>query len=363
MVAPITFTLPPGREATAPPEYRGVPRDGVRLLVARPGAVTHRQFHDLPELLEPGDLLVVNTSATRPAALDAVRADGRTVPVHVSTVIDDGHWVVEVRRGDGCGPDQTVTAGEPLILPGDRRLELIEPYRVTSQPPPPASRAEPVGGAESLARLRRLWRASVEPAVDADHYLTEHGRPISYRYLNGRFPLRDYQTVYATTTGSAEMPSAGRPFTDRLLVRLMAGGVTIAPVVLHTGVSSPEVSEPPLPEWFEVPAATARLVASTRAAGRRVIAVGTTVVRAVETVSASDGSIRTGQGWTNLVLGPHRPARVVNGLISGLHDPGASHLLLLTAVAGQALLSSAYAAAIEHEYYWHEFGESTLLLP
>jgi S-adenosylmethionine:tRNA ribosyltransferase-isomerase len=214
-----------------------------------------------------------------------------------------------------------------------------------------------------VARLRRLWRATVEPAVDADRYLTEHGRPISYRYLNGRFPLRDYQTVYATTTGSAEMPSAGRPFTERLLVRLIAGGVTVAPVVLHAGVSSPEVSEPPLPEWFEVPAATARLVASTRAAGRRVIAVGTTVVRAVETVSALDGSIRAGQGWTELVLGPHRPARVVNGLISGLHDPGASHLLLLTAVAGQALLTSAYAAAVEHEYYWHEFGDSTLLLP
>jgi S-adenosylmethionine:tRNA ribosyltransferase-isomerase len=148
-----------------------------------------------------------------------------------------------------------------------------------------------------------------------------------------------------------------------LLIRLMAGGVTIAPVVLHAGVSSPEVSEPPLPEWFDVPAATARLVASTRAAGRRVIAVGTTVVRALETVSTSDGSIRAGQGWTDLVLGPHRPARVVNGLISGLHDPEASHLLLLTAVAGQALLRSAYAAAVEHGYYWHEFGDSTLLLP
>lgn len=338
------FTVPSGQEATAPPEYRGISRDGVRLLVARPGGVEHHHFRDLPDLLEPGDLLVVNTSATRPAALDAVRTDGRQVPVHVSTVLDDGHWVVEVRRADGHGADGTVTAGERLELPGGKQLLLDQPYLPRSPHPV------------------RLWRSTVDPAVDVDRYLSAYGRPISYRYLTGRFPLRDYQTVYAAVVGSAEMPSAGRPFTERLLVRLMAGGVTIAPVVLHAGVSSPEVSEPPLPERFEVSPATARLVTNTRAAGRRVVAVGTTVVRALESVATPDGSVHAGRGWTDLVLGPDRPTRVVNGLITGLHEPEASHLLLLAAVAGESLLSSAYADAVEHGYYWHEFGDSTLLL-
>jgi S-adenosylmethionine:tRNA ribosyltransferase-isomerase len=159
------------------------------------------------------------------------------------------------------------------------------------------------------------------------------------------------------------MPSAGRPFTATLLVRLMAAGVTVAPVVLHAGVASPELHEPPSPERFVVPAATARLVASTRAAGRRVVAVGTTVVRALETVAELDGSVSPGQGWTDLVLSPARPARVVTGLISGLHEPEATHLLLLEAVAGADLVAAAYAAAVERRYLWHEFGDSMLFLP
>ena len=338
------FDLPPGSEATAPPEHRGVPRDGVRLLVAGPEGVTHQHFRDLPELLEPGDLVVVNTSATRPAAVDGVRRDGRAVPVHVSTVLDDGHWVVEVRRSDGRGPDGSVAPGEVLTLPGNVRLRLVDPY---------VAATEPV----------RLWRATVDPDLDPDRYLSGRGRPITYRHLSSRYPLAAYQTVYATAVGSAEMPSAGRPFTAQLLVRLMANGVTIAPVVLHAGVSSPEAHEPPIPERYDVPAVTARLVASARSANRRIVAVGTTTVRALETATGPDGSVVAGSGWTDLVLGPDRPARIVSGLVTGLHEPGASHLLLLTAVAGPSLVSAAYAAAVEHGYRWHEFGDSTLLLP
>ena len=159
------------------------------------------------------------------------------------------------------------------------------------------------------------------------------------------------------------MASAGRPFTERLLVRLMARGVVIAPVVLHAGVSSAEKHEPPMPERFEVPAATARLVNSTSAAGARVVAVGTTVVRALESAAAPDRTVTATAGWTNLVLGPSRPARVVTGLISGLHPPEASHLMLLDAVAGAELVNAAYRAAVERRYRWHEFGDSTLFLP
>ena len=144
----------------------------------------------------------------------------------------------------------------------------------------------------------------------------------------------------------------------------MARGVVVAPLVLHAGVSSPEKDEPPMPERFTVPASTARLVASTRAAGGRVVAVGTTVVRALETATDPDGTVHPAHGWTDLVLGPDRPSRVVTGLITGLHAPEASHLLLLEAVAGPALVGRAYRAALEHgDYLWHEFGDSTLFLP
>ena len=143
----------------------------------------------------------------------------------------------------------------------------------------------------------------------------------------------------------------------------MARGVTIAPVVLHCGVSSQELGEPPLPERFAVPEDTARLVNSAVWAGRRVVAVGTTVVRALETVAADWGTVRPGCGWTDLVLGPDRPARVVTGLVSGLHPPEASHLLLLEAVAGADLVQEAYAAAVPNGYLWHEFGDSMLFLP
>lgn len=339
------FSLPAGSEATGPPERHGVPRDGVRLLVARPGGIEHRRFHDLPDLLAPGDLVVVNTSATVPAALDA-RVDRRPAVVHVSAPLDDGSWVVEVRRTDGSGPERGVRRGSRVDLPGSVELVLLEPY-----PDPTA------------VRPSRLWRARVTPPVPGAGYLPRHGRPVSYRYLIGRYPLADYQTVYATEPGSAEMASAGRPFTSALLVRLMARGVPVAPVVLHAGVSSPELHEPPSPERFAVPEVTARLVESTRAAGGRVVAVGTTVVRALETATRPDGVVRAANGWTDLVLGPDRPVRTVTGLVTGLHAPEASHLLLLEAVAGAQLVGHTYRAAVERRYRWHEFGDSTLLLP
>ena len=344
MTAPVTrFVLPPQREATAPPETRGLTRDGVRLLVAGPGEIAHRRFADLEEYLEPGDLLVVNTSATLPAALAAHRSGGEPTVVHVSTTLDDGTWVVEPRHPDG--PDRTVAGGEVLTLADDVRLGLLEPY------PDPA------------ATLTRLWRAQTDPPRDATEFLARHGRPIGYGYLAGAQPLAAYQTVYATQPGSAEMASAGRPFTEHLLVRLLARGVVVTPIVLHAGVSSPEKYEPPMPERFTVPAPTARLVVSTRAAGGRVVAVGTTVVRALESAADPDGTVHPSSGWTDLVLGPDRPARVVTGLVTGLHAPEASHLRLLEAVAGADLVRRAYDAALAEHYLWHEFGDSMLFLP
>jgi S-adenosylmethionine:tRNA ribosyltransferase-isomerase len=344
---PVTrFSVPPGSDATAPPERRGVPRDGIRLLVVRPGVIEHRRFHDLPDLLDPGDLVVVNISATLPAAVDARRADGRRVSVHISTVLDDGGWVVEVRRPDGNGPDLTLEKGAALQLAGQVELRLTSAY------PDPT------------AEMSRLWRADVTPPpLSLSTFLVRYGHPVRYGHVRKRFPLADYQTVFAADPGSAEMPSAGRAFTAPLVVRLVTHGVVVAPVVLHAGVSSPELHEPPTPERFQVPVATARLVNGTRSAGNRVVAVGTTVTRALESAAMADGTVHPAGGWTNLVLGPGRPARAVTGLITGLHAPEASHLLLLEAVAGPRLVDTAYRAAVEQGYLWHEFGDATLFLP
>ena len=334
----LDFALPEDLEATEPPPVR----DGVRLLVARPEGLTNARFSQLGEFLAPGDLVVVNTSATLAAAVDGQQA-GVPVEVHFSAELDDGAWVIEVRPGGAStGPVTDLRPGEVITLDAGATL-------VVGQPAP--------------AGQTRLWqaRALIDGGVSA--FLARHGRPIRYAYVPSQWPLAEYQTVFAREPGSAEMPSAGRPFTDRVVTDLVTQGVAVAPVVLHTGVSSQEPGEPPQPERFRVPEATARLVNVTRQAGGRVIAVGTTVTRALESAADADGAVQPRHGWTDLVLGPPRPARVVTGLVTGWHAPGASHLALLAAVAGDALVERAYAEAVRQEYRWHEFGDSCLLLP
>jgi S-adenosylmethionine:tRNA ribosyltransferase-isomerase len=373
-------SLPPELAAHEPPEARGSGRDDVRLLVSRRGrqgrqgrqgtAARHARFRQLPDLLRPGDVLVVNTSATLPAAVSA----GDLV-VHVSTALPaPGHWLVELRRptggagGAGGGAGATAPYDGPapaaaVELPGGARLTVLAPY----------SRG-------------RLWEARVEvpahpahhahpahPAHHAHHgppdvpaYLARHGRPIRYSYVDRDWPLSAYQTVFADHRlwpGSAEMPSAARPFTTSLVTRLVVRGVVIVPLVLHTGVASAEAHERPYPEWFAVPDPTARVVQAARADGRRVIAVGTTVVRALESAVGSDGRVRGTSGWTDLVVTPERGVRAVGGIVTGLHQPRSSHLDLLAAIAGRDLLAKSYAAAVAERYRWHEFGDSHLILP
>jgi S-adenosylmethionine:tRNA ribosyltransferase-isomerase len=159
------------------------------------------------------------------------------------------------------------------------------------------------------------------------------------------------------------MPSAGRPFTPRLVAELVASGVLIAPVTLHTGVSSLERGEAPYPERFSVPPATARLVNAVRLWRGRVIAVGTTVVRALETVAARDGTAASETGWTDLVVTPERGLRAVDGLVTGWHEPASTHLELLEAALGDELLARSYAAARARGYLFHEFGDVQLALP
>jgi len=337
----LDFVLPEGLEATEPPAAR----DDIRLLVASAAnGMRHAPFGQFGEFLAPGDLVVVNTSATLAAAVDGNRA-GVPVEVHFSAELDDGAWVVEVRpAGPSTGPVTNLRPCEVITLDAAAGAALI------------VGRPRPAG-------QTRLWeaRARIDGGVSA--FLARHGRPIRYAYVPHQWPLADYQTVFAREPGSAEMPSAGRPFTEHVVTDLITRGVALAPIVLHTGVSSQEPGEPPQPERFRVPEATARLVNSTRQAGGRVVAVGTTVTRALESAVETGGLVHARHGWTDLVLGPARPARVVTGLVTGWHAPGASHLALLAAVAGNALVERAYAEALRLEYRWHEFGDSCLLLP
>ncbi|MFD4702969.1 S-adenosylmethionine:tRNA ribosyltransferase-isomerase [Streptomyces niveus] len=289
-----------------PAEQRGAGRDDVRLLVSRGAEVSHHAFRDLAGQLRAGDVLVVNTSRTLPAAVEG-RLGGERLVVHFPTRGDDGRWAVELRtpgRGSGTGRRKGATlaraggpAGAVIRLPGGGHLVLEEPL-------------DPAG--------TRLWWARVAGG-DVAGLLARHGRPIRYAYTERDQPVSAYQTVFALPSadgsGSAEMPSAGRPFTARLVAELVSRGVQLAPIRLDTGVASAEAHEPPYPERFEVPATTARLVNAAVAGGGRIVAVGTTAVRALE------------------------------------------------AIAGRPALERACTEAVRHLYLWHEFGDVHLVLP
>jgi S-adenosylmethionine:tRNA ribosyltransferase-isomerase len=363
------FELPAALEAAEPPEARGLRRDEVRLLVSDLDAdsLDHARFADLPRWLSAGDMLVVNTSGTLNAAIAAVSRDGQAFEIHFSTRLPGGFWSVEVRRlraGAASLPYLDASAGTIFELPAGGRITLLAPYPFT----------------DSVDARSRLWMAAIQLPLGVVPYLEQHGFPIRYGYVTQAWPGSMYQTVFATEPGSAEMPSAGRPFTTELVTRLVSRGVEIAPLLLHTGVASLESHEAPYEEYFRVPRLTAERVTAARRAGRRVIAVGTTVVRALETVTDDSGETVPGEGWTSLVITPDWPLRSVTGLITGLHEPRATHLAMLERVAsrapaerpcdcgivasacGHCHLQRAYGEALRLGYLWHEFGDSHLIL-
>jgi S-adenosylmethionine:tRNA ribosyltransferase-isomerase len=359
----LDIALPPELEAHEPPEARGASRADVRLMVSRTaaGEVSHHDFGALLDLLLPGDLLVVNNSATLPAAVaipaaPAALAGSDPLTVHFSTAMPDGSWLVELRSGRDSvtTPFAGGAEGLALDLPAGAVLTLGQRFS------------------------QRLWHGRLSTAVVP--YLMHHGQPIRYSYVRGPWPIEAYQTVFATWPGSAEMPSAARPFTPELVTRLVSRGVAIAPVTLHTGVSSLEGGEDPYPESYDVPAMTARLVNLTRQTGGRVIAAGTTVVRALESAALVDGTaiasptagmtvgpdatpVHPAAGWTSHVVTGQTAVAVVDGLLTGLHEPRSTHLWMLAAFADRALLCRCYLQAAERGYRWHEFGDVHLLLP
>lgn len=337
----LDFELPATLEAHEPPEARGLARDGVRLLVGSAAGVSHHRFTELPGLLRPGDVLVVNTSGTLPAALSIPNSD---LSIHLSTEQPDGGWLIELRKSANKAtlPFPGGESGKQYPLPGGAYVRLKRRYS-----------------------RERLWIAEVNPGryVSVGELLAMHGRPIHYGYVPGSWPISSYQTVFATDPGSAEMPSAARPFTDRMVTRLVAAGVQFAPLTLHTGVASPEAHERPYPERFHVSLTTARIVNEAKVAGGRVIAIGTTAVRALESATDGDGIVHAAAGWTEVIITPERGVRVVDGLLTGFHEPRASHLDMLAAIAPVTLLDACYSAAIKEGYLWHEFGDVNLLIP
>jgi S-adenosylmethionine:tRNA ribosyltransferase-isomerase len=338
----LDFTLDAEHEAHEPPEASALRRDEVRLLVSGGTAdPIDAAFTDLGTWLAPGDLVVVNTSATIPAALDGRLPDGEPIVVHLSGVLPGDVWLVEPRRAhDGTtSPLRLDHAVEiPLLTGGTIRLLT------------------------RFADSRRLWLAGLELGLPVTEYATEHGRPIRYRHVPEEWPICDYQTVFAREPGSAEMPSASRPFTAELVTGLIGHGVLFVPLLLHTGVSSLEGGERPYPEQYRVPSATAAAINATRSHGGRVIAAGTTVVRAVATVTDERGVAHPGRGWTEVVVTPDRPVTSLDGLLTGWHEPESSHLMMLEAFADHDVLARAYQAALEYRYLWHEFGDSHLIL-
>jgi len=333
----LEFTVPPALEATEPPEERGQGRDDVRLLVSQrsSGNIEHHRFSDLLALLRPGDLLVFNRSATVNAALEATAGFQRAV-LHLARRLTDTEWIAELRHAE---PDSLRTtpwldasAGTEIALRGGGRAILLRPA-VDSD-------------------VVRLWVVEVTLELSADEYLMRWGRPIVYGYSTKSRPLSAYQTVFADVPGSAEMPSAARPFTADLVT-----------IVLHCGVSSLEAHEPPQPEPFEVPPDTAQRVNAAIRVGGRVIAVGTSCVRALESSAVGPGLVLPSSGLTNLVVDAAYTPRVTAGLLTGWHEPMASHLAMVEAFAGTRLLEASYRAALDAGYLWHEFGDSHLILP
>ncbi len=334
-----------GPAAHEPPEERGVARDGVRMLVTRSGQGTldHAVFSDIGAYLQAGDVLVVNTSATLPAALEVASEE---LLLHLSTRLPSGLCIVELRRRvtSGHKPFLHAREGASYGLAGGGEVRLLAPHSA---------------GGDAV----RLWIARLITPVGLGDYLARYGSPIRYGHVPQPWPLASLQTVFGLEPGSAEMPSAGRPFTTETVTRLIALGVEIVPLLLHTGVSSPEKHEPPVEEYWRVREASARRINSARRADKRIIAVGTTAVRALETAASSDGVVHPGAGYTDLLVTPARGVRVVSGLLTGWHESSSSHLALVTAIAGRCMVRRAYAAALDKNYLWHEFGDVHLALP
>jgi S-adenosylmethionine:tRNA ribosyltransferase-isomerase len=348
----MNFQVPERNEASAPLEARGQPRDHARLLVIhrKSGQIEHRHFYDIVEYVQPGDVVVLNVSSTVPAALPGVTDDGQEIELRLS----------EPRslHGNGSGriwqavfkPDSAVITPGLRLSFGDGVLTAV----VRQQ-------------REDIAKL---WEVEFGPTDrPIQRWLQTLGRPIKYDYVQERWGLEYYQTVYAAVPGSAEMPSAGRAFTPELLEQIQSKGVALAQIILHTGVSNIDIETEQVEqhtmyeEWYQVTPEAAETINRARANGGRVVAIGTTPTRTLETVTDEQGVVHAGEGWTGLYITPGYRFKAIDALVTGLHEAKSTRLVLATAFTGdQALVLRAYHEAIDQGYLWHEFGDLSLII-
>ena len=348
MPSPFTFTLPPELSAKEPPERRGLARDEVRLMVIEreSSVVTHTRFNHLGQFLRAGDLLVFNSSRTLPASLEGCAAPaGPCIELRLAEHLPDDSWLALL----------LCQAGDPFAcgLRAGMQIDFGEGLTGTVE--------------DRDTRIQRLWRIRFSKSgTELINLFYRLGRPIRYEYVSAPWDLDYYQTVYAREPGSAEMPSAGRAFTWRLLLDLKRRGVETAYLVLHTGLSSYmddelDAQHPASEEEYFISASAAERIARAKAQGARVIAVGTTVVRALESVADEDGRVAAGHGYTQLHIAAGHKLKTVDGLLTGMHEPEASHLDLLTAFLPAEKIRDAYQEAVRMGYLWHEFGDLNLI--
>jgi len=332
------------QEAHQPAEFRDQRRDQVRLMVLPrcEGSIIHTHFTVLGEFLRSGDVLVVNNSRTLPALLRARDELGNPLEVRLA------------RRRSADSWDALLLDGRQRVGRAGMRLDF----------------GQGLAGQVLAAApdLPFLWQVQFEPCcmplLDLIYRL---GEPVRYSYIQETYPIDLYQTVYAAEPGSVEMPSAGRPFSWELLLALQRQGIELATITLHTGLSSTrddelDATHPVYAEEFRVPEQTAQLVNAAHANGGRVIAVGTTVVRALETAVQPNGNVRPASGWTRLHINAGYRLRAVDALLTGFHEPRSSHLDLLSALVDPERLQAAYREAIQQGYLWHEFGDVNLII-
>ncbi|MBS8264235.1 S-adenosylmethionine:tRNA ribosyltransferase-isomerase [Mesobacillus boroniphilus] len=335
------FYLPSFLNASHPPERRGLRRDQVKMMVLDriTGNVVHDQFIQLEQYLNAGDILVLNNSRTIPAILKGEwhrngKVFGTNVELRLARKKNDSVW-------------------EALIIA--KNVETGDCFKFSE-----AFAAKVVG--EVFKSPLKMIQFTLQ-GKDLYEEIYSMGEPIRYEYIHHPWNLDYYQTVFASQPGSVEMPSAGRAFSWELLLKLQQKGVKLAFLQLHTGLSyllDDEYAHSPEDhfEEYSILHEDMEAIVKAKGSGGRIIAAGTTVVRALETAAANS----TIKGWTNLYITSDYELQLVDGIITGFHEPKASHLDMLTAFIDENMLFEAYNIAIQQHYLWHEFGDINLII-
>jgi S-adenosylmethionine:tRNA ribosyltransferase-isomerase len=345
----VSFELPPELIATAPAERRGLNRDQVRLLITKRTSheIQHSYFDQIGRWLNPGDLLVLNSSRTIPALLQGRDPSENTkVEVRLAEHLSDDSWLAVLLCKEEDSTACHLRDGMQIHFASDLSATVLEQHEI----------------------IPRLWRIRFSrTGSELIEALYRIGEPIRYEYVSASWSLSEYQTIYGTVPGSAEMPSAGRAFTWKIFLDLKRRGIQIASIVLHAGLSSYmddelDAQNPAKEEEYFIGAAAAEEIQQAHERGGRIVAVGTTVVKALE--SAADGfkKVHAGHGYTQLHITANTKLQVVEGLLTGLHEPHASHLDLLSAFLPSSVIESSYMEAVRNKYLWHEFGDLNLIV-